>query len=259
MILYFTGTGNSKFAAEYIADHIDDKCVSLNDIMKHKKPLVFESEKPFVIVAPIYAGAYPKIVMKLIRRTQFQGSTKIYFVATLGSKSCSCDKSLKELSADIGMECGGVFLATMPNNYIFGGNVPTAEDAEYIIKYTSIPALQSISKVIAGDDWFNYKSCNLLVYPVAGFVNKMFNKFMVSSDNFVVSGNCISCGKCAAVCPVNNIIMIGGEPLFRKKCLNCYSCISRCPKKAINIGKRTEKFNRYVCPEYKDWKENGLV
>lgn len=34
MILVFSGTGNSKYVADALADRIDDEVVSLNDIIK---------------------------------------------------------------------------------------------------------------------------------------------------------------------------------------------------------------------------------
>ncbi len=259
MILYFTGTGNSEFAAEYIADHIGDECVSLNNIIKHRKAPVFHSEKPFVISAPVYAGMYPVIVTKLLRKAKFTGSKKIYFVATLGSKSCGAGYSLRNLARDKGLEFGGLFCISMPNNYIAGGNVPSDDDAEYKIKYTSIPLMESVSEIISAGETIPHTTGNAVSTVISEGVSSMFNKYMASSDAYTVSADCISCGKCAKVCPVNNIMMVGGEPLFRKKCIGCYACMSSCPKKAINIGQRSVNVNKYHCPKYKEWKEKGIV
>ena len=55
MVLYFTGTGNSKYVADFLADKLQDEAVSLNDMLKNNLPRETESEKPFVWVAPIYA------------------------------------------------------------------------------------------------------------------------------------------------------------------------------------------------------------
>lgn len=259
MILYFSGTGNSKFAAEFLADHLKDQCVSLNDILKHKKEPSFKSEKPFVVCAPIYAGRYPGIVMKLLRKAQFAGSKRIYYVATLGSKSCSCEPSLRKMTSEKGMQTAGLFFLTMPNNYVPGGNIPSKADAEYQLKYVSVPELYKIADTISINDTLPEGTANPVTTALSSSVNTLYNKFMVSSDNFVVNENCVVCRKCEKVCPVNNIIIINGDPVFRKRCIGCYGCINVCPRKAINIGKKTEKTNRYFCPEYSDWKEKGLV
>ena len=55
MILYFTGTGNSKFVADYLAEHLNDETISMNKIIKNSEKLVCDSEKPYIVVAPIYA------------------------------------------------------------------------------------------------------------------------------------------------------------------------------------------------------------
>ena len=36
--------------------------ISINDIIKHSKPSVFESEEPYVIVCPTYAWRVPRVV-----------------------------------------------------------------------------------------------------------------------------------------------------------------------------------------------------
>ena len=38
MILYFTGTGNSKFVADYLADKLEDTTVSINKYLKNYLP-----------------------------------------------------------------------------------------------------------------------------------------------------------------------------------------------------------------------------
>ena len=49
MILYFSGTGNSKYAADVIAELTGDEIVSLGDVIKNGERAVFKSQKPFVI------------------------------------------------------------------------------------------------------------------------------------------------------------------------------------------------------------------
>lgn len=65
MILYFTGTGNSKFVAQVLAKDLDDELISLNDILKKEEKWEFKSDKTFVIIAPIYAWRLPKTREKL--------------------------------------------------------------------------------------------------------------------------------------------------------------------------------------------------
>ena len=66
--------------------------------------------------------------------------------------------------------------------------------------------------------------------------------------NFKANDNCIGCGSCVKICPRNNIQLVGGKPSFGKNCIGCLSCVQYCPKQAINVGKVTEKRERFPNP-----------
>lgn len=55
MIIYFSGTGNSRFAAEVIQEHIGGACVNAFDFIKNETNGDFHSETPFVFVSPTYS------------------------------------------------------------------------------------------------------------------------------------------------------------------------------------------------------------
>ena len=74
MILYFTGTGNSKFVADYLAEHLNDETISMNNIIKNSEKLVCDSEKPYIVVAPIYAWRYPAVIEELLRKSELKGN-----------------------------------------------------------------------------------------------------------------------------------------------------------------------------------------
>jgi ferredoxin len=52
---------------------------------------------------------------------------------------------------------------------------------------------------------------------------------------YKISGDCISCGACAADCPVN-AISDGGEHyvIDADTCIDCGACASTCPVEAIS-------------------------
>ena len=60
---------------------------------------------------------------------------------------------------------------------------------------------------------------------------------------------CVSCGQCAQACPMNNITLAGGRPVWGGACTHCMACISLCPKGAIEYGRGTVGRRRYRCPE----------
>ena len=68
---------------------------------------------------------------------------------------------------------------------------------------------------------------------------------------FAANDACVSCGTCVKVCPRNNIWLKRGKPRFGINCIGCLSCVQYCPKQAINIGKITQKRERFPNPNVK--------
>lgn len=82
-------------------------------------------------------------------------------------------------------------------------------------------------------------------------MNRLFYRFIVHAKPFHITRSCASCGRCAQVCPLNNIQMVDGLPQWGDHCTHCMRCITLCPMKAIEYGKRSVGKPRYRCPEYK--------
>ena len=60
---------------------------------------------------------------------------------------------------------------------------------------------------------------------------------------------CVSCGKCVDVCPLDNVRLTNGLPIWGNHCTHCMACICRCPKEAIEYGKHSKNLPRYTCPK----------
>ena len=65
---------------------------------------------------------------------------------------------------------------------------------------------------------------------------------------FAANDSCIGCGTCVRICPRGNIRLIDKKPSFGTDCIGCLSCVQYCPAWAINIGKSTEKRERFPNP-----------
>ena len=85
MILFFSGTGNSKFVAQRIADALGDEILNLNDRIKSGDTLPVETGERVIIVTPTYAWRIPRIVRDWLRKTELRGAKQAWFVMTCGS------------------------------------------------------------------------------------------------------------------------------------------------------------------------------
>ena len=75
--------------------------------------------------------------------------------------------------------------------------------------------------------------------------NPIFYKFFVKANAFTASSACIGCGQCAKRCPMNNVALKDGKPVWGKVCTHCMACICYCPVSAIEYGKKSVGQPRY--------------
>lgn len=86
MVLFFTGTGNSRYIAERIAEALGDELLSMNDRIKAGEPSPVASDERLVIVTPTYAWRIPRIVRDWLAKTSFPNAKQAWFVMTCGSE-----------------------------------------------------------------------------------------------------------------------------------------------------------------------------
>ena len=244
MILYFSGTGNSKYVAKRIADVLGDEIVNLNDRIKASDTSSIETGERVIIVTPTYAWRIPRIVRDWLLKTELRGAKQAWFVMTCGSEIGNADKYNRELCAEKAISCMGTAQIIMPENYIAMFSAPPADEARQIVAKAE-PSIDRAIAAIQADQLFAPTRNNLYDRFMSGSVNPIFYKCFVKADAFTVSDACIGCGQCAKRCPMNNVTIKNGKPVWGKNCTHCMACICYCPVRAIEYGKKSVGQPRY--------------
>lgn len=242
MIFYFSGTGNSKWAAEQIAVLTGDDTLDITKI--NEMPNV-QNEKQIGLVFPVYAWGIPEpmlaFVNKLDKITAFT-----FAVCTCGQEA---GKAMKKLSKIYSLDSG--YSLIMPNNYIIGADV----DDDQTIRHKLDAACEKI-KTISCDILEKKKSWCVQEGAFAGMksglINFGFNRFARSTKSFYATNSCNACGLCVKNCPASTISLVNGKPVWDRKCYQCLRCINECPQKAIQYGKATESRGRYTIHFFED-------
>lgn len=219
MVLYFTGTGNSRYLARRIAEGLEMPLYDLNACIKAGDTAPVQTGRDVVLATPTYAWRIPRVVSEWLDKTELTGAERIWFVMDCGSEIGNAAGYNRQLAAQKQLQYMGTAQIIMPENYIAMFNAPRKE--------------------------FPPPRENLYDRFMSGPVNPVFYRFFVKAEAFRATDACIGCGKCVELCPLNNIHLENGKPLWGKNCTHCMACICYCPKEAIEYGKKSRGKPRY--------------
>lgn len=248
LILYFTGTGNSAYVAKRIEKATGDKALNLFGKIRDSDFSNIHSDTPWIVVAPTYAWRIPRVVENWMKKTAFSGSAEIYFVLTCGGSIGNAGQYLQTLCSEKGMKYLGCFEIVMPENYIALFSTPAKEEAVSIVEKAEAEIDKAIGFIQSGEP-FSARRITVTDKMNSGIVNSIFYPVFVHAKKFYATEDCISCGLCEKVCPLSNVRLVNGKPIWADNCTHCMACINRCPKEAIEYGKHSKGLPRYICPK----------
>lgn len=258
MVLYFSGTGNSQFVALQLAERLgEETAVAVNPYIKAGGRAAFQSSRPLVLVAPTYCWRLPRVVERWVLETGFEGNRDAYFVLTCGGDCGNAAAYAKKLCAKKGLRFRGLAPVVMPENYLAMFPTPNEGECQAILEKAG-PRVAALAEKIRAGEPFDQPPVSLLAKLKSGPVNPLFYAFCVRDKGFGVSGRCVSCGKCALRCPLNNIVMVDGKPAWQGNCTHCMACIGGCPTGAIAYKANSEGRRRYyIMQDALVWERSG--
>lgn len=257
MILYLSDTGNTRWAAETIAEKTNDRLLFIPEILEKSS----NTEREFTFKLsdnerlgfcfPVHGWRPPKIVRHFISRLKIEAKGHyVYAVCTAGDNIGETIDILRQDLAKQGIHLDSAFSLIMPESYLglpfFKLDTPKKEKEK---KENAARELQSYVEAIA--------SCRKEEHLAKGrwprlnsrLLGWFFAKYLVTDKPFHVdSRRCVKCGICSDVCPVKNIKGgLGYEPIWKHdgSCLACFACYHHCPHNAIDYGHVTQGKGQY--------------
>ena len=273
MIFYFSGTGNTKWAASKLASATHEDLISIAPYMRADdsshtlaEPFILKENERLGFVFPVHGWRVPKLVREFIGRMKVQraepdaaGSLPFtYCVCTAGDSIGLTIENLNQtISQNPSLQALGItevkssYSLIMPESYV---GLPFMDvdpkEKEIWKKSKSAQKLAVICEEI-----FDRKEgvSRLVKGPIPWFFTKVvggfFENVLITDKRFhVKKDKCVKCGICANVCPVGDIKGGHGEYpewLHHKDCLTCFTCYHHCPHHAIEFGKQTRKKGQY--------------
>ncbi len=137
----------------------------------------------------------------------------------------------------------------MPGNYTpMYGAIPVEKQQKNFAQESKM--IKEIAETIRANKNAAISANNPLVNALFNFIYKHGSLKIPEGDKaFWVDEKCNSCGVCEKTCPVRNIKMTDGKPVWLHHCEQCVACRQWCPQEAIQVGKKTAARKRYHQPD----------
>ena len=284
-VYYFSGTGNSLVVARDIAAKTNGKLTSISSVME--KESIETSADVIGIVFPVYYATndsgVPFIIGRFVRKLENVGSKYIFAVCTHGGTPGTTIENIAKIIKSCGGRLAAGFTVKMGISYSavekMGYSLFHRELEADVLKDNEKQRKMS-------DDWEKELGAiceyvndrktgrletrgtlrKLIIAPSLHLLTKPlfsrryrrlsnsprhlpFSELVFSADrSFQVNEKCSGCGVCVRVCPVNDIKIVNGRPMWQHHCENCFACFQWCPEEAIHGG-IVEYAKRYHHPD----------
>lgn len=250
ILYYFTGTGNSLAASKRLSRRLGDCDIIPIASFGETAVTVTPVADRVGIVCPLYFAGLPSIVAGFAGRLDLSRAGYAFALITMGGGGGSAairqlDRVLRGVPGGKGLEAG--FAVRMPGNYILMYSPPGGTGVGAILEKADRRLDEIAETILAGSREMPSWS------PLTGIIQRLWYPRFIAGVNdadrrFSVDDRCTSCGTCAEVCPVGNIKLDNGRPVWLHHCEQCMACIHTCPPGAIQAGEKTEKRTRYRHP-----------
>ena len=248
IIYYFTGTGNSLAAAKTICARLGDcELVSIPSLGESPADIVPTADR-VGIVCPVYDFGLPSIVAAFAERLVLSGTGYCFAVLTMGGMGGSALHQIDSIvQRHSGRQLDAAFTVRMPGNFVPLYNPPMGNKKEEILE----SAQERIDEIAGMID------TGLMIRPGISPLTSLLRHFMYpgfikevhgADKDFIADEKCTSCGTCAQVCPVQNILTVNEKPSWTHHCELCLACLHFCPVAAIQWGPKTKQRGRYKNP-----------
>lgn len=242
IVFYFTGSGNSLVAARRLARGM---------VGPPPIPMVryldAEEVKPkadtIALVYPVHHWGPPDVVLRFARKLRVPLGTYVLAVATYGGHSGRAFQDLGKALEERAHGLTAGFHVKTVQNYV--PVFPLPDDGTLMALQAKANAqvdaiIEKVKRRSPGEkEHWRYRP------GVRSYYLNSKRKLHEKDRRYALRDGCTSCGTCARVCPVGNIDIAEGRPVWQHRCEQCFACLHWCPEGVIEWDGKTLGMGRY--------------
>jgi ferredoxin len=248
-IYYYTGTGNSLWAARKLAQALGN--TQQTSIKLAGMDIIHPYPENIGLIFPVHIWGLPEPVIDFITRLENDPSKYYFAVGVNAGQIAATLIQLQKLMQIKGLNLSAGFSIDLPSNYIVWQGA-VSNDKQQKKFAAALKKLDRIAEIIRNKEKLPPEKGPFWQNPFFSWAyQKSFPHVPNMDKSFLADEKCNACGICAKICPAQNILMKGKKPFWQHRCEQCFACIQWCPEEAIQYGKNTSKKKRYHHPEIK--------
>lgn len=249
IIYYFSGTGNTLFLSKILAEQLSAELIPIAALQNESR---IETDADRIgIVFPVYYCDLPVIVREFAEKLTGLEDKSLFAVANYGGAASYSLKRLRSILRSAGGQLSVKIGVHMPQNAFpkpWEKHENLFRRAEKLLRRAAVLIRKQKKATRFSNFVLEYS-----LYPMFLLMKPLYRKGIMKQSGltedhtltemvknidhlFTVTDDCNACGTCVKICPVNNIELKDGKPVWMHNCENCTACYQYCPKQAIQGG-----------------------
>jgi len=252
LIIYYSGTGNSKRVSEWIVQEAESQ--GMKTLISSYHQFNPEAIKDFTgrtligFFSATHGFNMPHSMLKFLFRFSILRGSDIFIGNTRAGMKLS--KLFLPGLSGIAMyfpamimflksyNVKALYPVDLPSNWISLHPGIRRKVVDSMVEHYEILTKRFATKVLSGKRVF-IKSFVLLpldivVAPIA--LGYYFVGRFIIAKTFIANNNCNNCGLCIEQCPTQSIILKDNRPYWKFTCESCMKCMNYCPQRAIETA-----------------------
>jgi ferredoxin len=272
VVLYFSGTGNTEYAARGFAKALSIPAENVIDITSsdgessatmadtamadtamtgaggpratmaaadRKSSAAIANAETLIIAYPNYMCCIPKVMRDYLQShlKAFEGK-RVFTLVTYANFFFDCDLLVFRMlrKSGITFTMAGSLAIQMPMNVCdmkFMKPTPNEEIARRR-ELADKRLTERAALLLSGEACFDGSESKRLT---AFLRQRMFYQRSIERDyaKLRIKASCTGCGTCVARCPLQNLELKDGKAVQKGRCTQCYRCANLCPSRAITV------------------------